>query len=496
MNMQTIKSIAIVGGGTSGWSAAAYITNNLPHCKVTVIDKEISTPIGVGEATILSFKPFMDACGFDYWDWLNNIDTTSKAGILYPDWVRKGNTVWHPFRTSAYVVDGLRQYEMWTHNKDLDFKRYAITSYDSAVTNNSVEPDPGAYHIDCIKYIKYIKERIKDRFLEIIQSSVKEVKRDGDRIVELLLENNQQIKADLYIDCTGFINLLTDNPVKNELYGRLFCNTAQSCHVEYNDRTKELHPYTKAVATDMGWIWVIPTRSRIGSGIVYDKNCVTDEQAKECLQNFWSNHKMSDTKKHKWDPYYKNEIWQENVVSIGLSAGFIEPLESTGLALIHLGITKLVDKIKYYHYTPLDPARYNLEMITAFEDVIDFVSMHYSYTERDSAFWQHVKENYKPSERLLWVIDNHINTDYLNKFMTIEDTKVFSPLNYALWLEQLGYTKRTPVKLSTSSLNKTDIRNYLGHYADVIEATKHTTYHSAAEEVEKYEKYWQSPFRP
>ena len=492
--MKTIKSIAIVGGGTSGWSAAAYITNNLPHCKVTVIDKEVSTPIGVGEATILSFKPFMDACGFDHWDWLNNIDTTPKAGILYPDWVRKGNTVWHPFRTSSYVVNGLRQYEMWTHNKDLDFKRYAIASYDSAVINSTVESSPQAYHIDCIKFVRYVKERIKDSLLHI-QSGVKEVKRDGNKVTGLVLENNQRVDADLYIDCTGFRNLLTETPVKNDVYGRLFCNTAQSCHVEYNDRAKELHPYTKAVATEVGWIWVIPTRTRIGSGIVYDKNCVTDEQAKECLQKFWSDHKISDTTKHKWDPYYKNEIWQENVVSIGLSAGFIEPLESTGLALIHLGITKLVDKIKHYYFTSLESARYNLDMTTAFEDAIDFVSMHYSHTERDEPFWQHVKANYKPSERLTAIIDNHINTDFLNTSMLFEDTKVFSPLNYALWLEQLGYTKRNPVKLS-SSLNNTEVRNYLVYYADAVQATHHTSYPSVITEVETYERYWQSPFKP
>ena len=226
--MNSINSIAIVGGGTSGWSAAAYITNNLPNCKVTVIDKEISTPIGVGEATILSFKPFMEACGFDYWDWLNNIDATSKAGILYPDWIKEGNKVWHPFNTSATVVDGLRQYEMWTHNRDLEFKRYAITSYDSAVIHNTVEVDPGAFHIDCIKYVGYIKHRIQNRFIDHIPSSVKEVIRDGKKVTGLILENDQQIKADLYIDCTGFLNLLTESPVKNNLYGRLFCNTAQS----------------------------------------------------------------------------------------------------------------------------------------------------------------------------------------------------------------------------------------------------------------------------
>jgi hypothetical protein len=121
--------------------------------------------------------------------------------------------------------------------------------------------------------------------------------------------------------------------------------------------------------------------------------------------------------------------------------------------------------------------------------------MHYSHTERDEPFWQHVKANYKPSERLTAIIENHINTDFLNTSMLFEDTKVFSPLNYALWLEQLGYTKCNPVKLSTP-LNNTEVRNYLVYYADAVQATHHTSYPSVTTEVETYERYWQSPFKP
>lgn len=492
--MKIIKTIAIVGGGSSGWSAAAYISNMLPQCKVTVVDKEVGTPIGVGEATILSFKPFMDACGFDHWDWLNNLDTTPKAGILYPDWVRKGNTVWHPFNTSATVINGTRQYEMWTHNKDLDFKRYAIASYDSAVLHDTVDSATQAYHVDCIKFVKYVKERIKNNIVHI-SSGVKEILRDKKTVTGLVLENNQTVIADLYIDCTGFKNLLTETPERNDVYGRLFCNSAVSCHVEYNNRRNEIKPYTTAVATELGWIWIIPTRARVGSGLVYDKNCVTEEQATEYLQNFWKDRTMSKVTKHNWDPYYKNNIWEDNVVSIGLSAGFIEPLESTGLALIHLGITKLVDKIKHCYYSDLESSRYNLEMITAFEDAIDFVSMHYSYTERTEPFWEHVKANYTPSNRLSILIDNHINSDKLNTSSLYEDTKIFSPMNYALWLEQLGYSKKNPIDI-LPEFKKIDIRNYLVYFTDCVQATLHTAFPDAISEVEKYEQYSQTPFRP
>lgn len=492
--MKFIKSIVIVGGGTSGWSAAAYIANNLPSCNITVVDQEISQPIGVGEATILSFKPFMDACGFDHWDWLNNIDTTPKVGIYYPDWVKKGNTVWHPFKTSLFVVNGIRQYEMWTHNRDLDFKRYAISSYDSAVVNKTVEPGHQAYHIDCIKFVDYVKDRLS-RSVKHINSGVKTVNRGPLGIESLTLENNQQVIGDLYIDCTGFKNVLTENPVRNNVYGRLFCNSAMSCHVEYEDRRQELNPYTTAHATEMGWIWTIPTRSRIGSGFVYDKNCVTDEQAQEHLEKYWAGRKISKITKHNWNPYYKDEVWQNNVVSVGLSAGFIEPLESTGLALIHLGITKLVDKIKHYYYSESETARYNLDMKAAFEDAIDFVSMHYSYTERKEPFWQYVRDNYTPSDRLKEIIKNHINSDFVNTSGVFEDTKIFSPMNYTLWLEQMGYGKNPPAKLYTD-FSRAQIRDYLIHFTDTVQKTEDVVFPNAVAEVEMYERYWQSPFRP
>jgi tryptophan halogenase len=492
--MKFVKNIVIVGGGTSGWSAAAYIKNNLPQCRVTVIDKETSTPIGVGEATILSFKPFMDACGFDHWDWINNIDTTPKAGILYPNWIKKGNEIWHPFTTSATVVNGLRQYEMWTHNQDLDFKKYAISSYNSAVVHNTVDSTYQAYHVDCIKFVNYVKERLSDSVTHI-KSGVASIKRDGSKIVSLILENGTEVAGDLYLDCTGFRNLLTENPKKVDVYGRLFCNSAISCHVEYEDRSNEIKPYTTAHATEIGWIWIIPTRSRIGTGIVYDKNCTSQEEAENCLRNFWKDRKTSNFNKHNWDPYYKNNIWEENVVSIGLSAGFIEPLESTGLALIHLGITKLVDKLKHYYYSESEASVYNLEMTSAFEDAIDFVSMHYSYTEREEPFWQYVKSNYTPSKRLVEIIKNHIESDFVNHTWFFENLKIFSVMNYILWLEQLGYkkTKKVPIP---GEFSEPAIRKYLMEFAEIVQENSHKHFPTAFEEVQIYEKFWQSWFRP
>lgn len=494
--MKFVKNIVIVGGGTSGWSAAAYITNTLPNANVTLIDKENGTPIGVGEATILSFKPFMDACGFDYWEWLNHVDTTPKAGILYPDWIRKGNEVWHPFTTSLPVLDGVNQYTFWSHNRDLDFKRYAIASYDSAVVNNTVNVSYQAYHIDCIKLVNYFKNKISmySNFKHI-QSGVKEINRSKKAIDSLVLDNGQKIEADLFLDCTGFANLLTESPERVDVYGRLFCNSAISCHVEYTDRNEEIKPYTTAHCTEVGWIWIIPTRSRIGTGIVYDKNVTSKEEAQQVLENFWKGRTRSNFAYHKWDPYYKENIWEENVVSVGLSSGFIEPLESTGLALIHLGITKIVDKLKHYYYSSAEITRFNLEMVTAYEDAIDFVSSHYSYTERTEPFWNHVKENYKPSERLQAIIKNHKESDFINNNFLFEDLKIFSPTNYILWLEQLGYKKEKPIEF-LFNLSPQEARRYLIEFVDVYQKNSHKHYLNAASEVNLYEDYFKSLFRP
>jgi tryptophan halogenase len=436
--------VIIVGGGSSAWLSAAYLLKNVPQADITVIDKEIGNPVGVGEATILNFGTFMEECGFQKAEWFYDLDATLKTGIMFPGWGTEDNEVWHPFQTNVTYPDS-SSLDVWAQQQDLPFKRYATTNYDAATSNliDFTAPDQRfGYHVDCGKLVVYIQKKIGN-FIKSINSAVTEVvKDDEENIIKLVLNNGEEHTADLYIDCTGFISLLKEQKFV-DISGRLFCDTAIACRIDFEDKEAEMRPYVISEAVAHGWIWKIPTRSRIGSGLVFNRSITSIEEAKQYLSDHWNNRaKIEDMKVIDWTPRYCSNMWQGNVVSIGLSAGFIEPLESTGLFLIQMGIKVLAEKIKLSFYDTANINLYNAQMTKYFEDGIDFVGMHYANTERTEPFWQYVKETFKESAlqqhyRMIMLDSNATFLDACKPNLTINT--IFNPINWFIWLAQLGY---------------------------------------------------------
>ena len=410
-----IKEIVIVGGGTAGWLTAAYLNYQLPKFKLTIIDKEIGTPVGVGEGTLLDFEDFLKGCGFDKSEWFNLIDAVPKSGILFPKWVSKSNDIWHPFEL------GVRK------------NKLIKGSYNSNVS---------AFNIDCSKLVYYIQDKLKDR-VKIIKSDVVKIKREGD-VEYVKLKNNKKIKSDLYINCTGWKNIFKYKDKKQLLNDRLMCDTAVAAHVPYNNRQKEQHNYVVSEAVESGWIWKIPVQSRIGSGFVFNRNITKIEEAKNYFIKYWDNRITKDNiKVLDWTPFYLKNPWQHNVVNIGLSSGFLEPLESTGIAIIMRSIFNLTKRICTSFYTKNDIDLYNKTMETMYEDCIDFVSMHYCNSKRKERFWKEATKKIKTSDlhkKYLNVLNSNKNLEHLvnNKF---QDVKVFTGANWLCWLTQMKYKK-------------------------------------------------------
>lgn len=436
--------IIIVGGGSSAWLSAAYILKNVPNVQITVIDKEIGNPVGVGEATILNFAEFMDSCGFRKAEWFYEIDATLKTGIMFPGWGTEDNEIWHPFQTNVTYPD-TSSLDVWAQQQDLPFKRYATTNYDAATSNliDFTAPDQRfGYHVDCGKLVVYIQNKI-GRFIKSVNSAVTEVVKDNEEnITKLVLNNGEEHTADLYIDCTGFLSLLKKQKFV-DITGRLFCDTAIACRIEFEDKEAEMRPYVISEAVAHGWIWTIPTRSRIGSGLVFNRDITSIDDAKQYLADYWKGRaKIENMRVIDWTPKYASNMWQGNVVSVGLSGGFIEPLESTGLFLIQMGIKLLAEKIKLGIYDTANIDMYNAQMTKYFEDGIDFVGMHYANTERTEPFWQYVKETFVESP-----LQHHYRRIMLNPDASFVDIcksnlitgTIFNPVNWFIWLIQLGY---------------------------------------------------------
>jgi hypothetical protein len=399
-----VDNIVIVGGGTSAWFSAAFLARNL-DVNVTLVDKEVGAPVGVGEGTLLHFDKFLRRCGFPTDAWFDEIDSTFKSGILFPNWGSKDNLVWHPFYLNReYPEFDSSIYEAWTHHQDHDF--HGLQAFFNLSVNNDVDTENLNYyasHVDASKLVQWIQKQLEDK-ITIIKSEMVNINRaDNGYITSIDLKNGRNVTGDLFIDCTGFRQLLQDNPDRVDLTGRLFCDTAVAGHVPYDNAEFERHPYVISEAVDHGWIWNIPVQTRIGSGLVFNRSITDPEEAKRYFCEYWDNRITPDQLKViDWTPYYNRNPWDKNVVAIGLSGGFIEPLESTGLATITSGIYELAARIRQKYFVEADVNLFNAVMGAIYEDTIDFINMHYAYTEFDTPFWNWVKETHQMSDAHKW----------------------------------------------------------------------------------------------
>jgi flavin-dependent dehydrogenase len=450
--MKRINNIVIVGGGTASWLTAAYLSNN-NNINITVIDKEIGNPVGVGEATLLNFKDFLDACNLPIEDWFNKVSATFKAGIIFPDWVEKGTNIWHPFNMN-YDMGGVSKYDLWANNQDLDFKKYATGLYDLSVENNKLNLNQKyAFHVDCGKLVVYIQNVLKNR-ITFINSEVVTIDRDNnENIKSVNLKNGQTVEGDLFVDCTGWLQLLKNKPIRNNLDNRLICDTAIACRVDEQD----IVPYAVCTAKEFGWTWRIPTQERIGTGYVFNKSLLSIDNAKLELNKHTNGAaKLENMRVLNWEPFYNENFWHENVVSIGLSAGFIEPLESTGIALIMEGIFQLSTLIQNNSYSKDKVNIYNSIMKEFFEESIDFVGSHYTLTKRTEPFWQEVKSYIKISDKQQYYMemlkDPNKNISYYGNSHSF-----FTDNNWTTWLIQMG----CEVSKKNINLNKDVARHLL-----------------------------------
>jgi len=410
---------------------------------------------------------------------------------LFANWQKPGKDIWHPFNTNVFVDNSdISLYDLWSLNQEYDFKTHGTCLYDVAIKNKVDTSEEGfyAFHLDCTKLVNFIKKKIKNR-IEFISSEVTSVQRNNENIFSLTLIDGGVITSDLYIDCSGFKNLLRSNTNKIDLSDRLFCNSAIAAHVPYINIQEEIKPYVKSEAVDIGWIWSIPVQSRIGTGLVFNRNITDEDEARDHLCKYWNNRiSVNETKLLKWDPYYDKDFWSGNVISIGLSAAFIEPLESTGLAFAQFQIEELLTKIKDRIYSKNDVESYNIELETRFLECVDFVSMHYSKNQRSGPFWKYVSEKYQPSNRIL-LIEDYLKESPLSSFHT-KKNQIFSGTNWTCWMAQLGYkVGRTKFPLSLAMSKK-----YLLHYAENIESFRHNHSRDHLTEITRINKLSQHSF--
>lgn len=403
------KTVTIVGGGTAGWMSAALLSRLLINgYQIQLIESSEIGTIGVGEATIPAIRAFNQLAGIDEVEMIRATQATFKLGIEFVDWRNLGTSYVHGFGKIGQDLMWLHTHHLWlkmaARGKVKHFDNYSINAL-AARLNRFALPDPRdpqspladidyAYHFDASLYAEYLRKLSVKRGVRHVEGRIVDVSLNGETgfIDHLMLADGRRIDGDLFIDCSGMRALLIGEAlgVGYEYWNHwLPCDRALAVPCQ---SVPELTPYTRSTARKAGWQWRIPLQHRIGNGHVYSSSHTDDETAARVLLDNLDGAPLADPRPVRFDPGRRHRGWEKNVVSVGLSSGFLEPLESTSIHLIQTALLRLVALFPGGGYSPADIAEYNRQTIFEFADVRDFLIAHYKVTEReDTSFWSYVK---------------------------------------------------------------------------------------------------------
>ena len=404
-------NILILGGGSAGWMTAATMIHQFPNKKITVVESPNFPTVGVGESTIAGINEWMSLLQIEDKEFMKSCDASYKLSIRFENFYKKGDGGFHypfglPF-TENNKFGNNDWYFKKMANPDLHVSDYAECYYpqmalvkqnklfkneDNRLTNFNFTKNT-AYHFDATKFGLWLKENYcLPRGVHHISDDITSIEKDDSGIVSL----NKKYKADLFIDCTGFKSMLLGGALEEpfESYSDMLPNNkAWATRIPYKNKEEEMNTYTNCTALGNGWVWNIPLWSRIGTGYVYSDKHVTDEEA---LQEFKEHLGRDDLefKNIQMRVGIHERVFVKNVCAIGLSAGFIEPLESNGLYTVHDFLLKLVKVLKRGDdISQFDRDTFNLSAKARFRTFAEFVAMHYALSHRDDTlYWKEINE--------------------------------------------------------------------------------------------------------
>jgi tryptophan halogenase len=408
--MQSAKSVAIVGAGSAGWLTALVLSIYCPYLQIKLIRPRKLPPIGVGESTQADLLRVLMAGSIDIQAFYKACDATMKCGIYYEDWNAVGEHYWHPFSnlsstgsyTAAHYYQQMVLEDAGRYSHD-QYYAAVHTSYQACVRNKQVAPEAAvAFHIDAMKLTQYLERTLTN--VEVLEADSVDVQTQDGRVSSIVLDGNAKVSAGLYVDCTGFARAVFKQVATPEMLPyEANVNGVVAAQLPYVDAQKsEVTPYTRAHAHEHGWTWSIPLQSRIGSGYVYHQDFCSPEEAEKNFREYWGVRRMRDieVRHFSFDSATLRNPWVENVVAIGLSAGFVEPLEATGLSWIISSADLLSQSLGPRYYDRDTSMKYNANMLGYIYDVFDFIDAHYKLSgRRDSAFWKYQSSRAYP-ERL------------------------------------------------------------------------------------------------
>ena len=405
-----LKDIVIVGGGTAGWMTAAALSSLLEpeDVSITLVESDAIGTIGVGEATIPDILEFNRILGLDEAEFMKATQATFKLGIEFCDWGRKGDCYVHPFGQHGVDMRGIDFHQYWLHARAAGLER-PIQDYSLSATAAKANrftlprPDPRsvlshiryAYHFDATLYARYLRGFAEARGVKRVEGKVERVRQDAESgaIAGLDLEGERTVDGDFFFDCTGFRALLAGQTLGTDMVDWthwLICDSALAVPCAHSG---PLTPYTRSTAKESGWQWRIPTQSRTGNGHIYSSAHIDDGAAADVLLTGLDGEALAEPRQIRFTTGHRREFWTKNCIAIGLAAGFLEPLESTSIYLIQEGISRFISLFPNATLPQVLRDEYNRHMRTEFEQVRDFIILHYKATQRDdSEFWRYCRD--------------------------------------------------------------------------------------------------------
>jgi tryptophan 7-halogenase len=429
--MQTFKKInhnfkfCIVGGGTAGWLTALFLNRYYPNSSVTVIESSDIGILGAGEGTTTHFVNFLKELNIDLNYIFKNASATLKNGIKFTNYNGDGKSYFHGFKdndnldysyfsTINNCNSPLLALEKISSNQSIDGVDFSSIISDANLSkfdNNFNKKGEFALHFNANYLAKALKEIGLTRGINLVDDIVNQIKTNEDGYINELVMNNQSLECDFVFDCTGFKRLIIGDFYKSEWKSykdNLPVNRAIPFFIPINE-DEEIPPYTEAIAMKYGWMWKIPTQERYGCGYVFDKNMVSDEEAKKEVDEYLG-YEVQSPRQFNFSAGTYKDIWIKNCIAVGLSSGFIEPKEATS---IWVSIQQLHNFLQHTNGVTNKNQKsideYNKRNMQKTDEILEFIYLHYITKRADTDFWKNFTSNNHMPEKI---------KEYLNECKT------------------------------------------------------------------------------
>ncbi len=403
---RAVKRVVIAGGGTAGWLAAAVLSRQLGRMlDITLVESEEIGTIGVGEATIPTMRAFQSLLGVDEREFMRATKASFKLGIAFEGWTRPGDRYVHSFGEvgkSTWMGDFQHFWlEARAQGKASDFGDYCFELKAAEAGRFATDENARinyAYHLDAGLYARFLRTRAEADGLTRIEGKIATVEQDPENghIRALVLQSGQRVEGDLFIDCTGFAALLIERTlgIGYEDWGHWLAT--DSAFAVQTAAVEPARPYTRAIAHGAGWRWKIPLQHRVGNGLIYASAHLSDDEARTRLLDAVEGEVLIEPRKIRYRTGRRLRVWEKNCIALSLASGFVEPLESTTLHLIMIGLMRLMQQFPSDGISEAVVARYNDQARQELEAVRDFIILHYHLNQRDEPFWRERRERTIP----------------------------------------------------------------------------------------------------